>query len=54
MSIPAPGSGTSYAARYASMLWLLLLAPGHMHNEPSWALRVPGAFTFLIGPREER
>jgi hypothetical protein len=29
-----------------------LLAPGHSHNETSWALRIPGTFRFLLGPRE--
>jgi predicted alpha/beta superfamily hydrolase len=25
---------------------------GHQHNEASWAIRLPGTFAFLIGPRE--
>ena len=30
-----------------------VLAPGHQHNEVYWALRLPGALSFLLGPREE-
>lgn len=29
-----------------------VVAPGHMHREADWALRVPGALRFLLGPRE--
>ncbi|MCB9592269.1 MAG: alpha/beta hydrolase [Sandaracinaceae bacterium] len=29
-----------------------VLAPGHTHNEVYWRQRMPGAFAFLLGPRE--
>jgi predicted alpha/beta superfamily hydrolase len=30
-----------------------LVALGHQHNEYYWSLRLPGALTFLLGPREQ-
>lgn len=30
-----------------------VVAPGHQHEERYWALRLPGALAFLLGPREE-
>lgn len=31
-----------------------VLAPGHQHSEAYWAMRLPRALWFLLGPREER
>ena len=31
-----------------------LVAAGHQHEERYWALRLPGALAFLLGPREEQ
>jgi predicted alpha/beta superfamily hydrolase len=31
-----------------------VLAPGHQHDETSWAMRLPAALDFVLGPREER